>query len=178
MDRKPDHTDFRRKGRMMSIITNLGQVDWAEGNNKKIAGAVYADACEYWKRVIAHIYEGNEIRADMWMDFSEKQDAIKTLDRKRTEAHNKLLISAADFIELISKETEFDRSEYRLDTRTQIADFIAGIAFELMEKKPSSGIEGNARDELAEILHNGIFSKKLIYDRLCEIMPGVLEDSE
>ena len=134
----------------MSIVGYIRQADWAADENRKYAEAVFTDACEYWRRVIDHIYKGNEIRADEWMDFSEKQEEIKRLDRKRTEAHNRLLISAADLIGVLDRDTEFDRSAYRLANRTQIADFIATIAFELMDMKPSSTVEGNIRDELAE----------------------------
>ena len=90
------------------------------------------------------------------MDFSEKQEEIKRLDRKRTEAHNRLLISAADFIDVLDRDTGFDRSAYRLANRTQVADFIATIAFEFMDMEPSSTVEGNIRDELAEKIHDGM----------------------
>ena len=144
----------------MSIIKYIEQIDWTSDTNRKIAEAVYSDACNYWERVIDHIYKGNEIRADEWMDYSEKQDAIKSLDRKRTEAHNKLLISAADFIDLLCRESEFNKDEYRLDTRTQIADFIASIAFELINQRPSSTVEGHVRDDLAELIHSGKITKQ------------------
>lgn len=154
----------------MSIISNIEQVDWGRSGNKKIAETVYADACAYWNRVIDHIYKGNEIRADMWMDFSEKQEEIGRLDRKRTEAHNKLLLSAADLIDLLSRDTGFDKSDHRLENRTQIADFIASIAFELAGVKPESAVEGAARDDLAEKLHNGEISPELINEKISELL--------
>ena len=98
----------------MSIVGYIKQADWTAEERRKYAEAVFADACEYWRRVIDHIYKGNEIRADEWMDFSEKQEEIKRLDRKRTEAHNRLLISAADLIDVLDRDTGFDRSAYRL----------------------------------------------------------------
>ena len=162
-----------QEGSNMGIIEYIGQADWSKDVNKSVAMALYSDACEYWKRVVDHIYKGNEIRADLWMDHAEKQDAIKSLDKKRTEAHNKMLISAADFIYILDAETEFDRSEYRLDNRTQIADFIASIALELMEMAPASRVEGNVRDELAELIHTGKVTKESIHERLCDLLPEV-----
>ena len=157
----------------MSIVDNIRQIDWTNEENKLIAKKVYSDACNYWKRVIDHIYKGNEIRADEWMDYSEKQDAIKSLDRKRTEAHNKLLISAADFIDLLCRESEFNKDEYRLDNRTQIADFIASIAFELVDQRPSSTVEGHVRDDLAELIHSGKITKQDIENSICSIVHGL-----
>ena len=154
----------------MSIAAYVRQVDWTQNQNRKAGEAVYRDACEYWRRVVDHIYKGNEIRADEWMDFSEKQEEIMKLDRKRTEAHNRLLISAADFIDVLSRNTEFDKSDYRLGNRTQIADFIAALALELMDMKPSSTIEGNIRDELAEKIHNGEIDLKELEEKYQEIM--------
>ena len=151
---------------MISILNYIKQIDWTCDTNRKIAETVYSDACNYWERVIDHIYKGNEIRADMWMDFSEKQEEIKKLDRKRTEAHNKLLISAADFIDTLEKKSDFKRNDYRLDNRTQIADFVSGIAFELMDMKPTSTVEGSVRDELAEKIHSGEVTEKMITDRV------------
>lgn len=155
----------------MSIISCFGQIDWIERDNKSVAEIVYFDACEYWKRVIDHIYKGNEIRADKWMDYSEKQEEIKMLDRKRTNAHNKLLVSASDLIDLLNNNTEFDKSNYSLDSRTQIADFIALIAFELIGLTPSSMVEGSARDELAELIHNGTISTDQIKAALAKTIP-------
>lgn len=125
----------------MSIIECINQVDWTSDTNRKIAETVYADTCGYWRRVTDHIYKGNEIRADAWMDHLEKQEEIKRLDRKRTGAHNKMLVSVADLIDLHDRNTRFNRFEYRLDNRTQIADFVAMIAFELLEIKSSSTVE-------------------------------------
>jgi len=126
-------------------IKYIKQIDWTCDTNRKIAETVYSDACEYWRRVIDHIYKGNEIRADMWMDHSEKKDEIGRLDRERTKAHNKMLISVADFVDLLYRNTEFEKCEYRLDNRMQIADFIALIAFELLDITPSSTLEGGSR---------------------------------
>lgn len=150
----------------MSIVSYLKQIDWNEECNKRVAKAVYYDAYEYWKRVEDHIYKGNEIRADKWMDYSEKQEELKRLDRKRTEAHDKMLISAADLIDILSKYSEFDKADYRLGNRTQIADFIAMIAFNLLGITPSSTLEGNVRDELAELLHNGTINTVMIRNAL------------
>lgn len=163
---------FREKIKSMSIIKCIKQVDWTCDYNRKTAEAAYSDACEYWRRVMDHIYKGNEIRADAWMDHSEKKEEIKRLDRKRTEAHNKMLISAADFIDILHKNTEFDKSNYKLDNRTQIADFIAMIAFELLDMKPASMIEGSVRDELAEKVHNGTIDALQIEREYQKILEG------
>lgn len=154
----------------MSILDYLMQIDWTNEKNRVIADTVYADSCEYWKRVIDHIYKGNEIRADQWMDYSEKQDEIRRLDKKRTEAHNKLLISAADLLDLLSKETDFIRSNYKLENRTQVADFIASIAFELVKMDPSSRVEGNVRDELAEKIHIGVINTDMLSKAMSNIV--------
>ena len=139
----------------MSITEKIAQIDWKDEKSKMTADDLIRDAAEYMRRVEAHIYKGNEIRADQCMDYSEKQDEIKRLDRKRTEAHNKLLVSAGNFIDLLEEKTDFDRSEYKLNNRTQIADFVASIVFELMNTEPASKVEGNIRDDLAEKIHNG-----------------------
>lgn len=159
----------------MSIVDNICQIDWTTEENKLVARNVYSDACNYWERVVDHIYKGNEIRADQWMDYSEKQDEIKRLDRKRTEAHNKLLISAADLIDKLNRESEFDKDEYRLDNRTQIADFIALIAFELTNHSPTSTIEGHMRDDLAEMIHTRQITKQDIEKSIDNVVPGIFE---
>ena len=151
---------------VMSILSSIMQIDWQDESNASVARQLFSDASEYLRHVERHIYKGNEIRADMWMDFSEKQEEIKKLDRKRTEAHNKLLISAADFIDTIENKSDFKRAEHHLDNRTQIADFISGIAFELLDMKPASTVEGSVRDELAEKIHNGEVTEKMITDRV------------
>ena len=159
----------------MSIVDNICQIDWTTEENKLIARNVYSDACNYWDRVVDHIYKGNEIRADQWMDYAEKQDEIKRLDRKRTEAHNKLLISAADLIDKLNRESEFDKDEYRLDNRTQIADFIALIAFELTNHSPTATIEGHMRDDLAEMIHTRQITKQDIEKSIDNVVPGIFE---
>ena len=139
----------------MRIIDFLSQIDWQQAENREAAVKLITAAEEYLKRVEAHIFQGNEIRADMFMDFSEKQEEISRLDRKRTQAHNQLLSVFPDFLDLLRENTEFDERDYRLDNRTQIADFVSMIAFELTDREPSSLIEGAVRDELAELLYKG-----------------------
>ena len=139
----------------MSVINSIAQINWKDAENKNVAEAFIYDATEYMRRVEAHIFKGNEIRADQWMDYSEKQDEIKRLDRKRTQAHDKLLGSAKNFIDLLDDKTDFSKCEHRLNNRTQIADFVATIAFELLGMEPESKVEGQVRDELAEKIHNG-----------------------
>lgn len=120
------------------------------------------DASEYMRRVEEHIYIGNEIRADQWMDYSEKQEVIKRLDRKRTEAHDRMLNSFSLFLDLLRNIPDFNESEYNLSNRTRIADFAAMIAFELTDGEPSSRKEGEIRDELAEKLHR----KEITYEQI------------
>lgn len=139
----------------MRIIDYIKQVDWDDAENKRIAQMLIADAKAYIERVEAHIYKGNEIRADAFVDFSEKQEEIQRLDRKRTEAHNKMLASFAPFLDVLVRESEIDKDDYMLDNRTQIADFVAMIAFDAIGLEPESKAEGNVRDELAEKMHNG-----------------------
>ena len=148
-------TRNRGQGGCMSVIKSIAQVNWKDAENKNVAEAFINDATEYMRRVEAHIFKGNEIRADQWMDYSEKQDEIKRLDRKRTQAHDKLLGSAKNFIDLLDDKTDFSKCEHRLNNRTQIADFVATIAFELLGMEPESKVEGQVRDELAEKIHNG-----------------------
>ena len=149
----------------MSIIEILRQVDWQDADNKTAAEALFADAKEYMARVEAHIYKGNEIRADMWMDHEEKQEEIRRLDRKRTEAHDQMLKSFGSFIDILRRQPAFDESCYKLANRTQIADFVAGIIFELLGLKPASQVEGSVRDELAEKLHKN----EITLDIMCLI---------
>ena len=137
----------------MTILEIIRQVDWKDANNKKIGLELMADAEEYLKRVEAHIFVGNEIRADAFMEVSEKQDEIRRLDRKRTEAHNRMLASFNPFLDLLREAPGFNESEYNFSNRTRIADFIALIAFETIGMVPASIKEGDIRDELAEKLH-------------------------
>ena len=73
------------------LMTLLAQINWDIAENRDIANQLALDAKEYFIRVADHIYTGNEIRADSYMDISEKQDEIRRLDRKRTAAHDKML---------------------------------------------------------------------------------------
>ena len=101
-------------------------------------------AAEYFKRVEAYIYEGNDIRSDLWMSFSERQEALRQLDRKRTIAHDALIKSF---------HAHFD--DDTIENRTQLADKVASMVFEAINKTPASSVEGEVRDELAEMLHRG-----------------------
>ena len=40
----------------MIILKLLLQVDWNQADKRRIAETVFSDACEYWKRVVDHIY--------------------------------------------------------------------------------------------------------------------------
>lgn len=153
----------------MSVTDNLRQVDWSNPDNKEIGKKLLEDALEYMKRVEDHIYTGNDIRADSFMDFSEKQESIAVLDRKRTRAHNKMLESFKPFLEILSTETDFNADDYALDNRTQIADFLATIAFEVFDTEPVSRIEGSVRDELAEKIHNRDISYEQIKEKLAAL---------
>lgn len=144
---------------MLEIIR---QIDWAQEGNRVIAENFLSDALAYMKRVEAHIYKGNEIRADMFIGFAEKQDEISRLDRKRTEAHDRMLNSFSLFLDLLRNIPDFNESEYNLSNRTRIADFAAMIAFELTDGEPSSRKEGEIRDELAEKLHR----KEITYEQI------------
>lgn len=137
----------------MSITEYVRQIDWNDEENRRVAEALISDAAEYMRRVEAHIYKGNEIRADSFMSTDEKQDEIRRLDRKRTEAHNKMLISFNPFLDLLRGVPAFQEGDYNLSNRTRIADFVALMAFEFMGVVPASLKEGDIRDELAEKLH-------------------------
>ena len=146
----------------MAILEIIRQIDWQDDNNKKIGLQLMADAKEYLKRVEAHIFGGNEIRADAFMDVSEKQDAIRSLDRKRTAAHNEMLESFGPFLDLLKDNTSFDANDWKLANRTQIADFVCEIAFEALGVEPASRGEGDIRDELAEKMHK----QELTYEQI------------
>lgn len=148
----------RKRDDNMRITDFIRQIDWNADNNREVADNLIRDAKEYLKRVEAHIFKGNEIRSDMFMGFAEKQDEIGRLDRRRTAAHDQMLKSFAPFLALLGSETDFNEDDYRLGNRTQIADFVATIAFELLGKEPASTKEGDVRDELAEMLNKGTFS--------------------
>ena len=157
----------------MGIIDCIKLVDMTNERNREAMKAVYSDACDYLKRVEDHIYKGNEIRSDQWLDQSEKREALKLLDSKRTEAHDRLLNSAASFIDVLEENSDFERNKYKLDSRTQIADFISMIAFELVDIRPDSMAEGHIRDELAEKLHLGIIDFNMIEEGLRKVIPDV-----
>lgn len=100
-------------------------------------------AAEYFFRVEQHIFGGNDIRADIWMDRDEKQEAIKQLDRARTNAHNELIRSYCQ---------NFDYSG--ISNRTQLADRVAVMVLTGLGKTVDVVVtEGAVRDELAEMLH-------------------------
>ena len=105
------------------------------------------------------------------MDHSEKREALKHLDTKRTEAHDRLLTSASVFIDVLEENSDFNKSDYKLGNRTQIADFISMIAFELAGIKPDSMMEGIVREELAEKLHLGVIDSSMIEEELRKVIP-------
>ena len=146
----------------MNILEKIKQIDWTQEGNRLIAENYLSDALEYMKRVEAHIYKGNVIRADMFMGFAEKQNEISRLDRKRTEAHDRMLNSFSLFLDLLRDIPGFIESEYNLSNRTRIADFAAMIAFEITDVEPLSRKEGEIRDELAEKLHQ----KEITYEQI------------
>lgn len=154
----------------MKITNCLKQIDWDNAENKEIGKKLLEDALEYMRRVEAHIYKGNEIRAEKFMDYSEKQEEIATLDRKRTRAHNKMLESFKPFLDLLKSKTDFDADDYALENRTQIADFVATIVFETIGAEPVSKIEGSVRDELAEKIHNRDFSYEQIKEKIVALL--------
>ena len=142
----------------MDITQIIRQIDWQADDNRITAESLISDAAEYMRRVEGHIYKGNEIRADSFMSVDEKQDEIRRLDSKRTEAHDRMLTdrmltSFSPFLDLLRNVQGFKESDYNLSNRTRIADFIALIAFELTGVEPASRKEGDIRDELAEKLH-------------------------
>ncbi len=139
----------------MKVLPCLQKIDWSDPENRRIADALIADAKEYMSRVVDHIYKGNEIRADRFMDAAEKQEEIGRLDRKRTAAHDQMLKSFASFLDLLRGVEGFDENDYRLANRTQIADFVAKIAFELVGMEVEASGDGSVRDELADKLHKG-----------------------
>jgi len=51
-----------------SIMTLLKKINWDIPENRDIASQLALDAKEYFIRVADHIYTGNEIRADSFMD--------------------------------------------------------------------------------------------------------------
>ena len=157
----------------MGIIDCVKQVDMTNERNHRAMRAVYSDAREYLERVEEHIYKGNEIRADQWMDHSEKREVLKRLDSKRTAAHDRLLTSAAVFIDVLEENSDFKKSDYKLGNRTQIADFISIIVFELAGIRPGSMAEGKVRDELAEKIHLGIIDFNIIEERLRKLIRDV-----
>ena len=85
----------------MKVLPFLQKIDWSDPENIRIADALIADAKEYMSRVVEHIYKGNEIRADRFMDAAEKREEIGRLDRKRTAAHDRMLKSFASFLDLL-----------------------------------------------------------------------------
>ena len=146
----------------MSLIEIIRQIDWKDTDKKIAAETLIADAKEYMMRVEDHIYKGNEIRADIWMDHAEKQEKISRLDRRRTEAHDRMLTSLNPFLEVLRDNPDFEENKYNLSNRTRIADFVASIIFEIMGIEPQSRKEGEIRDELAEKLHQNEFTYEQI----------------
>ena len=107
-------------------------------------------AAEYFDRVEKHIYQGNDIRADVWMSTDEKQEALKQLDRKRTQAHDNL-------IRLYCQKFDFSN----IENRTQLADKVAQMVFRGLDIDPGENMkEGDIRDTLAECLHEKKVTKK------------------
>ena len=151
---------------MANLWDQINQVDWSETENASTASALVYRSLEYFRRVEAHIYQGNEIRNDEFMDFAEKQDAVSALDRKRTRAHNELLEVFEKFTDILKAGTDFENSHYRIENRTQKADLVAMMIIELIHQKPASHIDGAARDEIVEKLHSGELSYSQAEDLL------------
>ena len=107
-------------------------------------------AAEYFCRVERHIFGGNDIRSDSFMDREEKQAAIKALDKARTLAHDEMIKSFCQ---------NFD---YRgIDNRTQLADVVAKMVFTGLNIETNFVLsEGAARDELAEYIHKGKITRE------------------
>ena len=84
-----------------------------------------------------------------------------------------MLKSFVPFLDLLKEKTDFDESDFRLSTRTQIADFVALIAFQLQGKEPISGVDGDIRDELAEKVHSGEISFEQIKVKIEEGIYGL-----
>ena len=154
----------------MSLIEIIRQIDWQDANKKIAAETLFADAKEYITCVEKHIYKGNDIRADMWMDHTEKQDELSRLDRKRTEAHDRMLTSFNPFLDILKASPDFEESKYNLSNRTRIADFVATIIFEIMGAEPRSQKEGEIRDELAEKIHLGEITFEQIFTEIQKIV--------
>ena len=115
-------------------------------------------AAEYFHRVEQHIYRGNEVRSDSWMDILEKQDILKQLDEKRRDAHDMLIRMYCQ---------KFDFSD--LDNRTQLADRVAAMVFrKLNAEVRENAKEGDIRDDLAEYLHEGKIVKEDIIRLLAD----------
>ena len=96
------------------------------------------------------------------MDHAEKQEKISRLDRRRTEAHDRMLTSFNPFQDVLRDDPDFEENKYNLSNRTRIADFVTSIVFEIMGIEPQSRKEGEIRDELAEKLHLG----ELTYEQI------------
>ena len=152
----------------MTLADLVRSINWQDENNRAIGEALISDAEEYMKRVVDHIYKGNEVRADRFMDFAEKQDELSRLDRKRTAAHDRMLKSFGPFLDLLKEQPGFDESGHDLSNRTRIADFVFLTAFELLGIEPSLRTEGSIRDELAEKIHKGELSYGQIRDAISE----------
>ena len=118
-------------------------------------GTFAQNAAEYFLKVANHIYEGNEIRSDVWMDVNEKQEMLKHLDKERTIAHNNLIKS---FYQIYGADG--------IENRTQLADKVAMMVFEKIGIEVNCKSEGSARDELAELLHKGKITCKEIVNAL------------
>lgn len=155
-----------------SIVVLLKQINWEIAENRDIAHQLAADVKEYISRVVDHIYTGNEIRSDSFMDAFEKQDEIRRLDRRRTVAHDKMLKSFAPFLRLLNEQTSFKATNYRLENRTQIADYVALIAFELIGMAPEARAEGSIRDELAEKIHLEEITFEHINNQINDLLYG------
>jgi len=153
-------------------VLHVGKPCFAQMLGHDMCATVALDAKEYFNRVADHIYTGNEIRADSYMDISEKQDEIRRLDRKRIAAHDKMLKSFVPFLGLLRDKTAFDEDDYRLENRTQVADFVALIAFELIGTVPTTKVEGGIRDELAEKIHLGEIKFEEIKNLINDMFDG------
>lgn len=113
------------------------------------------DAAEYFLKVSNHIFQGNEIRSDSFMDINEKQEKLRQLDRERTIAHDELVRSFCQ------------TNDFRgITNRTQLADRVAMMVFEKLNIEAYFVTEGSARDELAELLYKGDISYKQIIEVL------------
>ena len=131
-----------------------------------IINKFFSSFINYLLKVQKHIYEGEKIKNDKFLDTVEKQEKLKELDKKRTYAHNEYLKTTNDFFELLKNKTGFIIPNSFKEDRTSLADAGALFIRNISNTEIKSTIKGSVRDDLVKDIEK---NSNLLYNSIEKI---------